>query len=115
MYQLLKYKKVQIYSMKFKRLGLNINYEDILRDKIINSDKTDNIPSINIKEIDLDNINTERKLRLNVIWKSLILIIFLNILKKSMWWGKLHTKMMTNNYIVEFLFLIGFVTWRFIK
>ena len=33
MYQLLKYKKVQIYSMKFKRLGLNINYEDILRTK----------------------------------------------------------------------------------
>ena len=65
MYQLLKYDKVQIYSMKFKRLGLNISYEDILRDKIINGDKMDNIPSINIKEIDLDNnINTEKRYRL---------------------------------------------------
>ena len=65
MYQLLKFDKVQIFSMKFKRLGLNISYEDILRDKIINGDKSDNIPSINIKEIDLDNkINTERRYRL---------------------------------------------------
>ena len=61
MYQLLKYDKVQIYNMKFKRLGLDINHEEILRDKIINGDKTDNIPSIYIKEIDLDNKTSMEK------------------------------------------------------
>ena len=101
MYQLLKYKKVQIYSMKFKRLGLNINYEDILRDKIINGDKTDNIPSINIKEIDLDNnINTERKLRLKRNMKIIDFDYIPKYIEKRVCDEVNYIQnMMTNNYI----------------
>ena len=87
--------------MKFKRLGLNINYEDILRDKIINGDKTDNIPSINIKEIDLDNnINNEKKLRLKRNMKIIDFDYIPKYIEKRVCDEVNYIQnMMTNNYI----------------
>lgn len=58
MYQLLKYSKVRIYNMKFKQLGLNIDPQDILMKKILMGDRSDNIPGLLIKDIDIDKIES---------------------------------------------------------
>ena len=59
MFQLLKYNKVKIYNMKFKRLGMNIDPEDFINKKIILGDKSDNISGFYIKDIDTNLVNSD--------------------------------------------------------
>ena len=44
--------------MKFKQLGLNIDPQDILMKKILMGDRSDNIPGLLIKDIDIDKIES---------------------------------------------------------
>jgi 5'-3' exonuclease len=59
MFQLLKYNKVKIYNMKFKRLGVGIDPEEFTNKKIILGDKSDNIGGLYIKDIDTSVVNTD--------------------------------------------------------